>query len=96
MNYQFTRDLSLRFIADYNSVLPNTALTSLQKDKRVGLDLLFTYMLNPGTALYAGYTDLYQNYRLDPTLSPALYRTSGPDLNTGRQIFIKISYLLRF
>jgi hypothetical protein len=91
-NYQFTRRLSLRFIADYNSILPNGALTSLEKAKRVGLDALFTYMLNPGTALHAGYTDLYENYRLDP----ALHRASGLDLNTGRQVFVKLSYLLRF
>ena len=41
------------------------------EEKRVGLDALFTYMLNPGTALYVGYTDLYENYRLDPILSSA-------------------------
>jgi hypothetical protein len=92
VNYQFTRQLSLRFIADYSSLLPNGSLTSLEKSKRVGLDALFTYMLNPGTALHAGYTDLYENYRLDPTLQ----RTSGPDLNTGRQVFVKLSYLFRF
>jgi hypothetical protein len=94
VNYQFSRRLSLRFILDYNSVLPNPSLARLEK--RVGLDALFTYMLNPGTALYAGYTDLYENYRLDPLLSPALYRTTNPTLNTGRQFFVKLSYLLRF
>ena len=92
VNYQFTRQLSLRCIVDYNSILPNGALTSLQKTKRVGLDALFTFMLNPGTALYAGYTDLHENYQLDPEL----HRTSGPDLNTGRQVFVKLSYLFRF
>ena len=53
-------------------------------------------MLNPGTALYVGYTDLYDNWRLDPTVSPALRRTDFPDLNTGRQFFVKVSYLFRF
>jgi hypothetical protein len=91
VNYQFTRSYSLRFIADYNSILPNGALTSLQKTKHLGLDALFTYMLNPGTALYIGYTGLYENYRLDPELR----RTSSPDLNTGRQVFVKLSYLFR-
>ena len=67
-----------------------------EKEKKVGLDVLFTYMLNPGTALYVGYTDLYENYRLNPLESPELYRTISPDLNTARQFFVKLSYLLRF
>jgi hypothetical protein len=96
VNYQFSREFSLRFIADYNSVLPNPNLVRLDKEKRLGLDVLFTYMLNPGTALYLGYTDLYENYRLSPLMSPALDRTSNPNLNTGRQFFVKVSYLLRF
>jgi hypothetical protein len=96
VNYQFSREFSLRFIMDYNSVLPNRSLVYLEKEKRVGLDLLFTYMLNPGTALYAGYTDLYENYRLNPMMSPALDRTTNPGLNTGRQVFVKLSYLFRF
>jgi len=96
LNYQFTRRHSLRFIADYDSVLPNSKWTSLSKDKRLGLDVLYTYMLNPGTALYIGFTDQRENYRLDPLRSPALYRTTGLDLSTGRQFFVKLSYLLRF
>jgi hypothetical protein len=96
VNYQFSREFSLRCIVDYNSVLPNHALVRLDKEKRLGLDVLFTYMLNPGTALYAGYTDLYENYGLNPLRSPSLYRTASPDLNTGRQVFVKLSYLFRF
>jgi len=96
VNYQFTRRHSLRFIFDYNSVLPNTSLVDLEKEKRVGLDFLFTYMVNPGTVFYAGYTDLYENYRLNPLISPELERIPNPTLNTGRQFFVKLSYLLRF
>ena len=92
VNYQFTRRRSLRCIVDYNSILPNGSLTSLEKTKRVGLDALFTYMLHPGTALHIGYTDLHENYQLDPEL----HRIPGPDLNTARQVFVKLSYLFRF
>lgn len=95
-NYQFSRELSLRAIFDYNSVLPNQALVDLEREKHLGADVLLTYMLNPGTALYVGYTDLFDNLALNPTISPALKRTSFPDLNTGRQVFVKLSYLLRF
>lgn len=96
VNYQFTRRLSLRFITDYSAVLPSSTLMSKDKEKRVSFDALFTYMLNPGTALYFGYTDLYDNLRFDPLESPALQRSTFPDLNTGRQIFVKLSYLFRF
>jgi hypothetical protein len=96
VNYHFDRQASLRAIVDYNGVLPNDPLVSLEREKHVGLDLLFTYMVNPGTAVHVGYTDLYDNWRLDPTRSPELQRTQFPDLNTGRQAFVKLSYLFRF
>jgi hypothetical protein len=95
LNYQFNREASLRVIADFNSVIPNSSLVKLDNSKHVGLDLLFTYMLHPGTAFHAGYTDLYDNWMMDPSLSPALRRTAFPDMNTGRQFFVKLSYLFR-
>jgi hypothetical protein len=94
-NYQFNRELSLRVIVDYNAVLPNAALIALDRTKRVGYDILLTYLLHPGTALYAGYTDIYQNYLLDPSRPPNLSLTRFPDMNTGRQVFVKLSYQLR-
>ncbi len=96
VNYQFTRRFSVRCISDYRAVLPNQRLMRSERTKRIGVDALATYMLNPGTALHVGYTDLYDNLRLDPTVNPALQRTSFPDLNTGRQVFVKLSYLIRF
>ncbi|HJQ68392.1 MAG TPA: DUF5916 domain-containing protein [Blastocatellia bacterium] len=95
VNYQFTRELSLRAILDYDAVLPNTDLVELEREKRLNADLLLTYLLNPGTALYVGYTDGYENLRLDPTNS--LFRRAGsPTTSVGRQFFVKMSYLLRF
>jgi hypothetical protein len=52
-------------------------------------------MLNPGTALHIGYTDNYENLRMDPGVSPYLQRSGFPDFSVGRQFFIKLSYLLR-
>ena len=94
-NYQFTRELSLRAIVDYNAVLPNDALVRLERRKRLGLDVLFTYMLHPGTAFHIGYTDNYENLRYDPAVSPLVQRGSFPDTSTGRQIFAKLSYMIR-
>jgi hypothetical protein len=96
ISYQFTRQLSLRCITDYHAVLPNTTLMGSEKTKHIGLDVLFTYMPNPGTALHFGYTDGYDNLQFDPTVNPELQRTGFPDLNTGRQVFVKLSYLFRF
>ena len=72
VNYQFTRELSLRAIVDYNGVLPNASLVNLDRTKRFGYDLLMTYLIHPGTALYIGYTDIYQNYLFDPSRPPYL------------------------
>jgi hypothetical protein len=96
VNYQFSRELSLRAIFDYNGVLPNVTLVSLDKSKRLGADLLLTYLLHPGTALYIGYTNVHENLAFDPLLSPALLRTAFPGTTTGRQVFIKLSYQFRY
>lgn len=96
VHYQFTRELSLRAILDYNAVLPNPNLVALERSKRLGADFLLTYLLNPGTALYVGYTDLYDNLALDPGSPTGLRRTRSPTTSTGRQFFVKMSYLLRF
>ncbi len=96
INYQFSRALSLRAIFDYNSVLPNERLVALERDKRFTADFLMTYLVNPGTALHVGYTDGYQNLALAPTAPPSLIRTGAPVNSTGRQVFVKVSYLLRF
>ncbi len=93
---QLTRRFSVRSITDYRAVLPNAALMRSEKTKHIGVDALATYMLNPGTALHVGYMDLYDNLHLNPSVNPSLRRTAFPDLNTGRQVFVKVSYLLRF
>ena len=63
VNYQFTRELSLRAIVDYNSVAPNRAVVDLEPERRFGADILLTWLAHPGTALYIGYTDGYDTRR---------------------------------
>ena len=98
-NYQFTKEFSLRVIGQYNTTLPNPGLTSLPNTKNFNADVLFTYLLNPGTAIYAGYNSNLQN--LDPSLQFApdgsgLLRTPNAFINDGRQFFVKLSYLFRY
>jgi len=105
LNYQFTRAFSLRGIVDYNAVLPNPLLVSLDQaciscrgyvsTKRFTADVLFTYLLHPGTAVYVGYTERHEN-PIDFALPPTLQPRGGPDVATGRQFFVKISYLFRY
>ena len=96
MNYQLTRELSFRAILDYNGVLPNASLVNLDRTKRLGYDLLMTWLLHPGTALYVGYTDIYQNLLFDPSRPPYLVLGQFPNMNTGRQFFVNLSYQFRF
>ncbi len=94
VNYQFTRELSLRAIVDYNGVLANSSLVALDRTKRITADFLMTYLINPGTAFYVGYSDGYENVSLDPLNRVSLQRR--PTTSTGRQFFVKTSYLFRF
>jgi hypothetical protein len=91
-NYQFSRKLSLRFILDYDAVLPNASLITLENTKRFTPDILLTYLVNPGTALYVGYTDRYENLLLRPG---TFARGGSLTTPTDRQFFVKMSYLFR-
>ncbi len=108
LNYQFSREFSLRLILDYNATLANGGLVDLQRElgsflggptqptKHFTGDVLFTYLLHPGTALYAGYTDNYTNLSLDPAASSGVGLLHSPTTGTGRVFFVKFSYLLRY
>ena len=104
-NYQFTRELSLRVIGQYNAVLsnynaalPQYALSSLPPAKQFNADVLLTYFVHPGTAVYVGYNSDLQNLPSPPSVDPLgnLTRLPGHFLNDGRQIFVKISYLFQY
>lgn len=105
-NYQFTREFAMRVIAQWNGLLANPQYSSLQTTKNLNFDLLFTYLVHPGTAVYVGYNSNLQN--LDPGLcgrpvgvtvcdpnGAGLLRTPTGLINDGRQFFVKISYLFR-
>jgi hypothetical protein len=104
-NWQFTPQLSLRVILQYNSVLANTPgntiypYTYLPTQKEFNADVLLTYLVHPGTAIYVGYNSDLQN--LDRELTPGpegpagLYTAKGY-MNDSRQFFVKVSYQFRF
>jgi len=90
-NWQLTRELSLRFIGQYNSLLSNPALTANPTARSLNGDFLITYLIHPGTALYVGYaSNLSKPGPAIGHVSPEAF------VNDGRQFFIKLSYMLRF
>lgn len=94
-NYQFSRFLSAHIIFDYSDLQTDTTLFAFDHSKRLTSDVLVSYVLSPGTALYVGYTDQQQNLRLIG--SPrTLQLTDNLDLHTGKQLFIKYSYLFNY
>ncbi len=96
-NWQFTRELSLRVILQYESVLANPELTALETRKNFNADFLITYLVNPWTALYIGYNGNAQNIDLLPTAtgSEIVYHRRR-FINDAKQFFFKFSYLFRF
>ncbi len=96
-NWQFNRELSLRVILEYDSVLTNPGLTDLETSKNLNADILLTYLVNPWTALFVGYNSNAQNLELSPTPTGAeLIRPRRRLINDAKQFFVKFSYLIRF
>jgi hypothetical protein len=99
-NWQFTPQLSLRLILQYNSLLANTPgntfypYTSLPTQKEFNADFLVTYLIHPGTAIYVGYNSDLQNLNVMPGVGVA--NTAKGYINDSRQFFVKVSYLFRF
>lgn len=80
-NYQFSDRLMVRNITDFNSY-----------DETVGLNVLFTYRINSGTAFFAGYDDRYQQAETIEN-----YAQPGTGYQpTNRAVFMKLQYLFRY
>ncbi len=96
-NWQFSRELSVRFILQYDATLTNPDLTALETTKNINADILFTYLVNPWTALFVGYNGNAQNLDVVPTATGAqIVRPRRRFINDAKQFFVKFSYLLRF
>jgi hypothetical protein len=110
LHYQFTKELSLRLILDYNATIANTNLFDVQRSlgssdsangpfaptKQFTTDVLFTYLLHPGTAVYLGYNNGYTDLTLRPGPPPSVVPQGAPNNTTSRLFFVKVSYQLRY
>lgn len=95
--YQFTPRLSLRLIGQYSNVLPSEDYSSLDYAKTLTGDVLFTYLLHPGTALYVGYSNSLENFNRQALEEMALLeRARDGLLSTAAGAFVKFSYLYQF
>lgn len=92
--YQYSRFLNAHLIFDYNFLRTNTNLFAFEGGKQLTTDLLFSYVLSPGTTAYVGYTDRQQNLALigNPEI---LQRTRDLEMHTGRKVFVKFNYLFQ-
>ena len=96
-NWQFTPELSVRVILQYEALLTNPELTSQETRRNFNTDFLFAYQLNAWTAFYAGYNNNLQNIDLIPTAHGSrIVRTANAFINDAHQFFAKFSYSIRF
>jgi hypothetical protein len=98
-NWQFTPQLSLRMILQYNSLLANTPgtvdlYTYLPTSRQFNADFLLTYLVHPGTAVYVGYNSDLRNLNVVP--GTGVFNTAKGYINDSRQFFVKVSYQFRF
>jgi hypothetical protein len=107
LNYQFTKELSLRLILDYNATIANAQLLDVQTNlggvnggpfaptKLFTTDVLLTYLLHPGTAVYAGYNNGFTDLSL-ANVAGGIGPRGSPANTTNRLFFVKLSYLFRY
>jgi hypothetical protein len=95
VNWQFTREWSLRTIIQYERTDPNPLETTVIDRDNWNIDLLLTYRVNPWTAVYFSYNNNRQN--VDTGQQEGIARIiPTSDLQTDReQLLFKFSYLIR-
>ncbi len=82
MNYQFSRELALRFVGQYNDFR-----------QEFSVEPLLSYQLNPLTIFYLGYNSNFQN--IDGAIDNTLPYEDEGYTHTRRQVFLKVQYLFQ-
>jgi len=93
-NYQFTREMSLRFIAQYEQTDAGPA-TRLTDDENMNFDVLLRYVINPWSALYLGYNSNSSNFDIVEVEGEREIVTTDDLKKDGDQFFVKFSYMFQ-
>jgi hypothetical protein len=94
--YQFTPRITLRLILENQKIDANPARTRLEDSEDLFGDVLLTYLVNPWTAAYVGYTEQYADQILFRGPGGPIITPTPGNLNLdARQFFVKFSYLFR-
>ena len=93
-NYQFTKELSLRFITQYDKTDSGPA-TRLEDNENLNFDLLLRYVINPWSAFYVGYNSNQSNFDIVEMEGERELVVANELRQDGDQIFVKFSYLFQ-
>ena len=93
-NYQFTKELSLRFIAQYDKTEAGPA-TRLKDDENLNFDVLLRYVINPWSAFYVGYNSNQSNFDIVDVEGERELIVANDLRRDGDQFFVKFSYLFQ-
>ena len=93
-NYQFTKELSLRFITQYDKTDSGPA-TRLEDNENLNFDLLLRYVINPWSAFYVGYNSDQSNFDIVEMEGERELVVANDLRQDGDQIFVKFSYLFQ-
>lgn len=93
-NYQFTKEWSLRFIAQYDETDAGPA-SRLVDDENLNFDLLLRYVINPWSAFYVGYNTNQSNFDIIEMEGEREVVVSDDLRRDGDQVFVKFSYLFQ-
>ena len=93
-NYQFSKELSLRFIAQYDETDAGP-LTRLSDDRNMNFDLLLRYVINPWSAFYVGYNSNRSNFDIVEMEGERELVVANHLRRDGDQFFMKFSYMFQ-
>jgi hypothetical protein len=93
-NYQFTKEWSLRFIAQYDETDGGPA-TRLVDDENLNFDVLLRYVINPWSALFIGYNTNQSNFDIVDMEGERELVIANELRKDGEQFFVKFSYLFQ-
>ena len=92
---QLTRTVAVRAIVEYKRLNADASTTTLQTNRNLNYDVLFTYLRSPGSAIFVGANYNMADADFSLPTSTSVVSTRGW-ANTGWQAFAKMAYLFRW